>query len=107
MLRAGHSPISQASTRVTRAVTAGTDITHDMAHHIHIPAWLRVTQGENRWAVTVTMLVAIGLQLALPDRLALQSRWLLPGLELALLIGLIVANPVRLNRESVALRIAT
>jgi hypothetical protein len=53
------------------------------------------------------MLVAIGLQLALPDRLALQSRWLLPGLEFALLIGLIVANPVRFNRESTALRIAS
>ena len=53
------------------------------------------------------MLVAIGLQLALPDRLALQSRWLLRGLEFALLIGLIVANPVRFNRESTALRIAS
>ncbi|MBV8996747.1 MAG: DUF1345 domain-containing protein [Pseudonocardiales bacterium] len=53
------------------------------------------------------MVVAIGLQLVLPDRLALQSRWLLPSLELALLIGLIVASPVRLNRESTALRIAS
>ncbi|MGH3798194.1 MAG: hypothetical protein ACRDSP_25365, partial [Pseudonocardiaceae bacterium] len=34
----------------------------------------------------------------------LQSRWLLPGLELALLAGLIVANPTRFNRESRALR---
>ena len=52
-------------------------------------------------------MVAIGLQLALPDRLVLQSRWLLPGLELAMLIGLIIASPVRFNRESIALRVAS
>ena len=45
------------------------------------------------------MVVAIGLQVALPDRLALQSRWLLPSLELAMLIGLIIASPVRFTRE--------
>jgi hypothetical protein len=48
---------------------------------------LRVTRGENRWPVVATIVVAIGLQLALPDRLALQYWWLLPGLELAMLIG--------------------
>ncbi|MBV8542105.1 MAG: DUF1345 domain-containing protein [Pseudonocardiales bacterium] len=71
-----------------------------------MPAWLRVTRGENRWPVAVAIVVAIGLQVALPDRLALQSRWLLPGLESAMLIGLIIASPVRFNRESTALRVA-
>jgi uncharacterized membrane protein len=107
ILCAGHHPVSQTSKRMAHAVTASTAMTRDAAHRVHIPAWLRVTQGENRWPVAVTMLVAIALQLALPDRLALQSRWLLPGLEFALLIGLIVASPVRLNRESVVLRIAS
>jgi hypothetical protein len=39
------------------------------------------------------MVVSIGLQLALPDNLVLLSRWLLPGLELALLLALIIASP--------------
>jgi hypothetical protein len=76
-------------------------------NHVHVPAWLRVTQGESRWPVAVAMVVAIGLQVALPDRLALQSRWLLPSLELAMLIGLIIASPVRFTRESTALRVAS
>jgi uncharacterized membrane protein len=57
--------------------------------------------------VAAAIVVAIGLQLALPDRLVLQSRWLLPGLELVMLIGLIIASPVRFNRESPALRVAS
>lgn len=107
MLCAGHHPVSETGTRVTRAVATGTALTRDAAHHVPIPAWLRVTPGENRWPVAAVMMVAIGLQLVVPDRLALQSRWLLPGLEFALLIGLVVASPVRLNRESTALRIAS
>ena len=107
MLCAGHHPVSEAGTRVAHAVATGTALTRDAAHHVPIPAWLRVTQGENRWPVAAVMVVAIGLQLVVPDRWALQSRWLLPSLELALLIGLIVASPVRLNRESTALRIVS
>ena len=107
VLCAGHHPVSEATTRVARAVATGTARTRDTERHVHIPAWLRVTRGENRWPVAVAIVVAIGLQLALPDRLVLQSRWLLPGLEFAMLIGLIIASPVRFNRESTALRIAS
>jgi uncharacterized membrane protein len=107
VLCAGHHPVSVATTRVARAVANGTARTRDTAHRVHIPAWLRVTSGENRWPVAAAIVVAIGLQLALPDRLALQSRWLLPSLELAMLIGLIIASPVRFNRESTALRVAS
>jgi uncharacterized membrane protein len=106
-LRAGHHPVSDATTRVARAVATGTARTRETAHQLHIPAWLRVTRGENRWPVAAAIVVAIGLQLALPDRLALQSRWLLPGLEFAVLIGLIIASPARFNRESTTLRVAS
>jgi uncharacterized membrane protein len=106
-LRAGRHPVSDATTRVARAVATGTARTRDTAHQLHIPAWLRVTRGENRWPVAAAIVVAIGLQLALPDRLALQSRWLLPGLEFAVLIGLIIASPARFNRESTTLRVAS
>ncbi len=103
-LGAGHHATSTAASRIADAATKGTSQTARVAHHIHVPAWLRVTPGENRWPVALTILVAIGLQVVLPDRLVLQSRWLLPGLELALLAALIVANPTRLNKESAVLR---
>ncbi|WP_406118416.1 hypothetical protein [Streptomyces sp. NBC_00989] len=60
-----------------------------------VPAWRRVTRGETRWAVAAVILVAVFLQLMLPHRLAFQPFWLLPALELALLVGLFVANPKR------------
>jgi hypothetical protein len=57
--------------------------------------------------VAAAIVLAIGLQLALPDELVLVSRWLLAGVELVLLVGLIVANPARFDRESPALRTAS
>jgi uncharacterized membrane protein len=61
---------------------------------------MRRTAGERRWPVTVTIVAAIGLQVALPDTLALRPMLLLPALECALLAGLIIANPVRIERRS-------
>ena len=68
------------------------------------PAWKRRTRGEHRWPEALTVLVAIGLQVALPDRMAPSERYLLPVLETALLVVLVIANPFRMNRESAALR---
>jgi len=71
------------------------------------PAWRRHTRGEPRWPVTLSVIAAIVLQFALPEQLALLPRYLLPALETALLIGLIVANPVRIERRSQAVRLAS
>ncbi|MFG2718277.1 hypothetical protein ACGFW5_08225 [Streptomyces sp. NPDC048416] len=65
-----------------------------------VPAWLRVTQGETRWASTLAVLVAVALQWMLPARLTLRPGWLLPGLEVALMAALIAANPVRIERPA-------
>lgn len=73
--------------------------------HLHPPAWLRPTAGEHRWPAALAVAVAIALQLALPDPLVPQTRYLLPALEVALLLALLVANPFRVDRESVALRV--
>ncbi|MFJ9626397.1 hypothetical protein ACIQPR_22775 [Streptomyces sp. NPDC091280] len=62
-----------------------------------VPAWRRVTRGETRWAVSAVILVAVAVQLLLPHRLAFHPYWLLPALELALMIGLFVANPRRIE----------
>ena len=69
------------------------------------PAWRRRTEGEARWQVALCTAVAIALQVAVPDRLTLLSpSWVLPALEGAMLICLIIANPHRINRQSRALR---
>jgi uncharacterized membrane protein len=71
------------------------------------PAWRRATRGEPRLPVSLAILLAIGLQAALPDRVANQPRWLLPGLAALLLLGIVLANPTRINRRSPALRATT
>ena len=70
-----------------------------------VPGWRRKTEGEHRLPVAVTVLAAIGLQLLLPDRLGLQPKYLLPALEMALLIALVVANPRRMDKRSRPLRV--
>ena len=126
-LRAVHEEL----TRVAAALHHGADTAHhtlhttrhglDSARHAvghavhhtgvdikaHCPAWLRPTAGENRWPVAGAILVAIALQMALPDRLSLLNRWLLPALELALLIALVIAVPHRFHKRSRPLRIAS
>ncbi|MFD7256818.1 hypothetical protein [Streptomyces sp. NPDC059874] len=69
------------------------------------PAWRQPTEGEERWAVTLAILVAVGLQLLLPDRLTIHPHWLLPTLEVALLLALAAVHPHRrFDRSSILLR---
>jgi len=69
------------------------------------PAWRRRTDGERRWPVAVAVLVAIALQLVLPARLGLRPKYLIPGLEAALLVALVVANPGRFTDRNRLLRL--
>ena len=71
------------------------------------PAWKRITKGEPRWSVTLAIIVAIVLQYALPATLTPRPRWLLPVLELAVLVALFIANPGRIDRLSRNIRSAT
>jgi uncharacterized membrane protein len=78
------------------------------AEHMPVPAWLRKTPGERRWPVTLTVVVAITLQLLLPPHLTEPlPRALLPALEGALGVGLTIANPVRIERGGRAIRVAS
>jgi len=69
---------------------------HDVERLI-APAWRRRTQGEPRWPSAVSILVLIGLQWSLPDRLSLGPRWLLPSIEVVLIAVLMAANPRRIE----------
>ncbi len=61
-------------------------------------------KGEHRFPVAIATALAIVLQVVLPTNLAFHPSFLLPGLEGLLLVGLVVANPRRINRASVFLR---
>ena len=65
-----------------------------------VPAWLRPTGPENRLPVAASIVVAIALQIWLSGRYGLHPRWLLPLLEIALLVVLTAINPVRLSRQT-------
>jgi len=61
-------------------------------------------KAEPRWPVSLSVIVAITLQWVLSGKLSLHPEFLLPSLEVALLFGLSVANPVRIDRVSGPLR---
>jgi len=81
---------------------------HEHAGAVHrpsLPAWRRKTQGELRWPVAITTALAIGLQVAVPDKLVLvRPSWILPVVQGALLVILIMANPHRIDRQSTTMR---
>src|SRR5262249_4434583 len=54
----------------------------------------RVAGVRSRWPVVLAVVVAIGLQLVLPDRFTPGHR-AVPVLELVLLVGLVATNPLR------------
>jgi hypothetical protein len=68
------------------------------------PVWRRVSKGEPRLAATMAIVVIMVLQLSLAENLSAGPRWLLPVLEGMLLIGLVAANPTRLDKRSPMLR---
>ena len=92
--------------RLERLIEPGLHVT-ERAEELLAPAWRRVTEGEPRWQVSVAILAAIALQLSLPYHLSVHPRFLLPAAEALLLVGLIIANPRRINRQSQQLRAAS
>ena len=65
------------------------------------PKQIRVDRrGEARLPAVAAVVVAIVLQAALPSRLLIGPRLVLPVLELLLLIPLVVVNPVRMTRQT-------
>lgn len=71
-----------------------------------VPAWARRTPGEHRWPAALAVVATIALQLLVPAQVVPEGRYVLPALELALLVGLVAVNPFRVDRESAVLRTA-
>jgi uncharacterized membrane protein len=70
-------------------------------------AWRSVTREEPRVQVTIAVVGAIAMMLALPSRVANHPRWVLPGLAALLLIGVFVAKSARSARRARELRIVS
>jgi hypothetical protein len=64
----------------------------------------RVERGDPYWPAQLTVAVAIGLNLALSERVTVGPTWLLPGVEGVLLVALIVVAPARATAHSLARR---
>ncbi len=60
--------------------------------------------GESRYPAAAAILVAVALYVLLPSALVVGPRYLVPALELVLLVPLLVGNPRRMTRETRALR---
>ncbi|MEU9808376.1 hypothetical protein [Mycobacterium sp. NPDC050853] len=84
------------------------EVTDDvLAAEQRLPSWLRPGAPESRIPVLIALLAAIGLQLSIPPQFNLTPRWPLPALEFALLVVLVILNPVRLTRSTTIGRWAT
>lgn len=59
---------------------------------------------EPRWPASVAVLVALVLYEVLPGKLIIGPRWLIPALEIALVVPLTFTNPYRLAKEAAHIR---
>jgi uncharacterized membrane protein len=72
-----------------------------------LPAWRRRTEGEQRWWVALSMLLAVLLQTLLPSRFAVHPRYLPQAIELVALVALVVSFPRRMSRRNARVRAFT
>jgi uncharacterized membrane protein len=72
-----------------------------------LPAWRRRTEGEQRWWIAASILLAISLQTALPPQFTVHPQFLLQGIEFVALVVLIAAHPERMSRRTPIQRIAS
>src|SRR6478752_4604494 len=68
------------------------------AHALHDAR--RGKRGEARVPPAVAILVAVALYAVLPEPLLVGPRFLIPALELVLLVALIATNPLRMTRQT-------
>ena len=69
-----------------------------------LPGWLRPHRGEQRWSVLLVVLLAVALQLLLPADLILGPRFVVPAIEGALCLLLLIADPGEIHKSSRRMR---
>lgn len=69
-------------------------------------AWGLPAASESRWPATLAVVLALALYVTLPDKLAVGPRWIVPLLELALLVPLMITAPRRVHDEPGTRRLA-
>lgn len=72
---------------------------------VHQPAWLRRTAEEPRLPVAIAVVVAVVLQGFVPHEFAFHPWWLLPGLELVLLVVIVLFRQTKIDRQATTLRV--
>jgi hypothetical protein len=92
------------SRRIDKLLDPGFKLLGHAEQKVLVPAWRRITRGEPRWPASIAVLVAIAVQAAIPGWLAFGPRWFVPALEGAVLVGIVLVNPLRIDRESSRLR---
>jgi hypothetical protein len=68
------------------------------------PSSAEGVNGEPRFPVVLTLIVAMVLPLLMPEELLPGTRWLVPSIILVLLVVMLVLDPGRIDRRSVHLR---
>lgn len=68
------------------------------------PSWLRESDSEGRLTAIIAIAVAMVFQLVLPEVLIVRPRWLVPGIEILLILVFILMRPTRLDAEDSVLR---
>jgi hypothetical protein len=61
-------------------------------------AWGVPAKDESRWAPRLATVVALVLYVRLPGRYAVGPTWLIPGLEIALLVALFATTPLGIDK---------
>ena len=61
-------------------------------------------QGEKRWPMALVLLVAMALPFLLPPKFSLGPVWIVPAIEVLLLLALVRADPGRIDRRSTLVR---
>jgi hypothetical protein len=63
-------------------------------------AWGFVSPGETRFPAAISVVAVLVLQVLLPDRLTIGPPWLIPAIEAAVLLTLIIVGPSKLTAET-------
>ncbi len=67
----------------------------------------RVADGENRLPPAAAVVVALVIYALLPAALQFVGRFIIPGIEVLLLVALVAANPRRMTRQTRGSRVAS